>query len=241
MKAPRPSGSKAASSDSPSKPEIVLGSAIWTPSGEVSPAQSRIDAIAILLDDGGAKVTERDRKAFAFEVLEKRSVPELRSFSARRWMGEFGLSPCTARRMTAAFSLLSSSPWEDLPRRPSMRSAEEVFAFIAPCFGGIEEERFWVLMLDAKHALQRVVEATRGTLTSSLVHPREVFREAVREAAAAIVVVHNHPSGDPEPSREDVDVSRRLIDAGRLVGIPLIDHVVIGKASFVSLRERIDF
>lgn len=186
-------------------------------------------------------MAREDRRAFAFEVLERRGFSELMRFSARRWMGEFGLSRLVARRITAAFALCSGAPHGALPQRPSMRSAKEVFDFIAPCFAGIEEERFWVLMLDAKHALQRVVEATRGTLTSSLVHPREVFREAVREAAAAIVVVHNHPSGDPEPSREDLDVSRRLIDAGRLVGIPLVDHVVIGRTNFVSLRERMDF
>jgi DNA repair protein RadC len=80
-----------------------------------------------------------------------------------------------------------------------------------------------------------------GTLTTSLVHPREVFRSAVREAAAALIAVHNHPSGDPEPSAEDLEVTRRLIEAGRLLGIPLLDHVVVGDGAWVSLRERMPF
>ena len=80
-----------------------------------------------------------------------------------------------------------------------------------------------------------------GTLTTSLVHPREVFRAAVREGAAALVVAHNHPSGDPEPSGEDFDVTKRLLSAANLMGIPLLDHVVLGEHSWVSLRTRMPF
>ena len=75
---------------------------------------------------------------------------------------------------------------------------------------------------------------------SILVHPREVFRPAVRSGAAAVVVAHNHPSGDPEPSAEDLEVTRRLAETGRLLGIPLLDHVVVGEGAWVSLRERVD-
>jgi DNA repair protein RadC len=98
-----------------------------------------------------------------------------------------------------------------------------------------------VLLLDGKHRLKRCEAVSEGTLTTSLVHPREVFRAAVRESAAAVVVVHNHPSGDPEPSLEDLEVTRRLIDVGRLVGVPVLDHVVVGDGRFVSLRERMGF
>ncbi|MCA9573523.1 MAG: JAB domain-containing protein, partial [Myxococcales bacterium] len=80
-----------------------------------------------------------------------------------------------------------------------------------------------------------------GTLTTSLVHPREVFGPALSDAAAALIVVHNHPSGDPSPSQEDVEITKRLIEVGRLLGVPLLDHVVVGEGRFVSLRERLDF
>jgi DNA repair protein RadC len=119
-----------------------------------------------------------------------------------------------------------------------MRSARRVFEEVAPRLRGIERETFLALLLDGKHRLRRVVRISEGTLTTSLVHPREVFRAAVREAAAALVVAHNHPSGDPEPSREDVEVTHRLRDAGTLLGIPLLDHVIAGAGSYVSLRER---
>lgn len=110
-----------------------------------------------------------------------------------------------------------------------------------PHVRGLERETFHVLALDGKHRLLSRHAVSTGTLTTSLVHPREVFRAAVREGAAAVIAVHNHPSGDPEPSTEDVEVTRRLLEAGQLLGIPLLDHVVIGDARCVSLRERMGF
>ena len=93
----------------------------------------------------------------------------------------------------------------------------------------------------ARIGTRHAVAVSSGTLTTSLVHPREVFRAAVREAAACVIVAHNHPSGDPEPSPEDLEVTRRLRAAGELLGIPLQDHVILGERSFVSLRERQNF
>ena len=118
-------------------------------------------------------------------------------------------------------------------------SAAEVFRVMEPQLAGLERERFLVLLLDGKHRLRRIEAVSEGTLTTSLVHPREVFKAAIRETAAAIIAVHNHPSGDPEPSPEDLEVTRRLRRAGRLLGIPLLDHVVVGKGRYVSLRERL--
>lgn len=94
------------------------------------------------------------------------------------------------------------------------------------------------LLLDARHRLRRVEQVSEGTLNSSVVHPREVFAPALREGAAALIVAHNHPSGDPTPSAEDRDVTVRLADAGRLLGVRLLDHVVVGDPGFLSMRER---
>jgi DNA repair protein RadC len=99
-------------------------------------------------------------------------------------------------------------------------------------------EEFWAIHLDGKHRVVGMAQVSVGTLTTSLVHPREVFGSAVRLAAAALVVVHNHPSGDPEPSMEDLEVTQRLVEAGKILGIPLLDHIVSGETSFVSLRSR---
>jgi len=101
------------------------------------------------------------------------------------------------------------------------------------------QEVFCALLLDGKQRVTGFVEVTRGTLTASLVHPREVYGAAVRLGAAAIIVAHNHPSGDPEPSAEDLSVTERLRQAGEILGIPLQDHIIIGaNGSYVSLRER---
>jgi len=98
-------------------------------------------------------------------------------------------------------------------------------------------EEFHVAVLDAQHRLERDILVTRGILNSSLVHPREVFREAIAERAAAIVLVHNHPSGDPTPSPDDRAVTEQLVAAGRLLDIPVHDHVIVGRGRFVSFAE----
>jgi DNA repair protein RadC len=151
---------------------------------------------------------------------------------------EFELDPESARRVVAAFALGAARERARRPFAPSLRCPSAVFAHLSPLARGLEQETFWSLLLDGKQRLRRTVVVTTGTLTASLVHPREVFRLAVREAAAALIVAHNHPSGDPEPSAEDLAVTERLRQAGEVLGIPLQDHVILGEESFVSLRER---
>jgi DNA repair protein RadC len=99
-------------------------------------------------------------------------------------------------------------------------------------------EEFCVLLLNARHEVQRRVMVSRGSLNASIVHPREVFRPAILDSAASVVLVHNHPSGDPEPSDEDLAITRRLVQVGELLGIAVLDHVIIAKRGFVSLRAR---
>jgi DNA repair protein RadC len=151
---------------------------------------------------------------------------------------ELGLKPASARRLQAAFALARAVGTPTRSRRPCVRTPEAVFELLRPHALGLVQETFWVLLLDGKHRLQRLAPISVGTLTASLVHPREVFRCAIREAAAALIVAHNHPSGDPEPSAEDLAVTERLKSAGELLGVPLLDHVILGEAGFVSLRSR---
>lgn len=99
-------------------------------------------------------------------------------------------------------------------------------------------EHFCVVMLDTKNKVLGVEDISIGSLNTSLVHPREVFRPAIRKASAGIVLIHNHPSGDPLPSREDIDVTKRLLEAGKLLGIEVLDHVIIGDGRYVSFREK---
>src|SRR3982750_583263 len=107
----------------------------------------------------------------------------------------------------------------------------------APRLEDLPVEEFHVAVLDAQHRLERDVTVTRGILTSSLVHPREVFREAIAERAAAVILVHNHPSGDPTPSADDRIVTEQLVAAGKLLDIPVHDHIIIGRGRYTSFAE----
>jgi len=177
----------------------------------------------------------------ARELVRRRDPLELAAASVAELVEEFALPPARAARVVAAFQLgRRLERFRRAPRRP-IRSAEAVFELLHQRLRGLERETFLALILDGKHRLRRLERVSEGTLNSSLVHPREVFRRAVRESAAALIVAHNHPSGDPEPSQEDLDVTRRLGAAGRTLGIPLLDHVIVGESAFVSLRERIEF
>jgi DNA repair protein RadC len=174
----------------------------------------------------------------AGSLLERRDLVELSRMSANELAVEFGLDRRACERVSAAFVLARALDAARRPLRPNLRSAAAVFELLGPRVRGLEQESFFALLLDGKHRLRRTVAVSSGTLTTSLVHPREVFRAAVREAAACVIVAHNHPSGDPEPSPEDLEVTRRLRAAGELLGIPLQDHVILGERTFVSLRER---
>ena len=118
-----------------------------------------------------------------------------------------------------------------------LRSPRDVMAAFGPRLRDLPVEEFHVAILDAQHRMERDVLITRGLLNSSLVHPREVFREAIAERAAALILVHNHPSGDPTPSAEDRAVTEQLVSAGLLLDIPVHDHVIVGRGRYVSFAE----
>ena len=118
-----------------------------------------------------------------------------------------------------------------------VRSPRDVARLFAPRLEDLPVEEFHVAILDAQHRLERDITITRGLLTSSLVHPREVFREAIAERAAAVILVHNHPSGDPTPSADDRIVTEQLVAAGKVLDIPVHDHIIIGRGRYVSFAE----
>lgn len=127
---------------------------------------------------------------------------------------------------------------------PVFNRPELVFDHLLPIAAGLGVEKFWVLCLNRKNRLMRRHEATSGTATSSLVHPREVFREAIRAGSSAVICAHNHPSGDPAPSSADIQVTRQLREASKAVDIDLLDHIIIGRRDsdpaglgFYSFRE----
>jgi DNA repair protein RadC len=147
-----------------------------------------------------------------------------------------GVGTARATRIAAAFEL-GRRAMESQQRRELVARPEDIYRLCAPRLAGLQQEVFVAVGIDIRNGLLDVVEVARGSVHAVEVHPREVFRPLVRMAAAAGVVVHNHPSGDPTPSPDDVALTRRLRDAGALLGIPIIDHVVIGDSGFRSIAE----
>jgi DNA repair protein RadC len=148
-----------------------------------------------------------------------------------------GVGPAVAARVSAALELGRRLAVERSAGRDRIRGARDVYDRCAPAMRDLAQEEFHVLMLNVQRAVTAEFTVTRGTLDSSLVHAREVFRPAILESAASVILVHNHPSGDPTPSALDVQITAQLAGAGELVGIPVLDHVVIGDGCYTSFVE----
>lgn len=193
------------------------------------------ELVAVLL---GAGVRRRGVLTVAAQVLvASGGIGGLATLAPERLMREPGVGPTRAARLLAAVELGRRALAPRAAMRPRLATPAAVATFLAPDHGRHREERFGVLLLDTKHRLVRVVAISHGTLDASLVHPREVFRAAAEHSAAALVLFHNHPSGDPAPSVDDLQLTRRLVEAGELMGIAVVDHVVLGDGRWHSLRE----
>jgi DNA repair protein RadC len=151
-----------------------------------------------------------------------------------------GVGPAKSGSLLAALEIGRRVAEHRLPLGRPIQRPEDVHRHFYLRLRGSRQECFLALLLDGRHRLIGEELVTRGTLTASLVHPREVFRAALREAAAALVLVHNHPSGDPSPSREDREVTERLSRAGEILGVRVIDHVIVAERGYHSFREAGD-
>jgi DNA repair protein RadC len=149
-----------------------------------------------------------------------------------------GVGPVKAVRLAAAFEITRRLRSRNGPGRVVLGSPEQVFARYGPLMEDLQKEVFRVALLDAQNGLLRDVVISEGTLSASLVHPREVFKPAILESAASIILLHNHPSGDPTPSREDLRLTRQLVDCSELLDLRIHDHVIIGRQRFISLAQR---
>lgn len=197
---------------------------------------SDADLLAIIIRTG---TTQETAVQLGERILwEIGGLQELPRCSTDDLLAIKGLGPAKAVTLMAA---------AELGRRLSSRLRGEAVSVSSPgdAAGLVMEEmrhnlreHFRVVLLDTKNKVMGIEEISIGSLNTSLVHPREVFRPAIRKACASVILIHNHPSGDPTPSREDLDVTRRLVEAGKLVGIEVLDHLVIGDGKFVSFREK---
>ena len=155
-----------------------------------------------------------------------------------------GMGKVKAQVLMSALELGRRMNEESEPRRRIVKSPADVVAVLKDKFNLLEREVFWVLLLDARNGMKgEPVEVTAGLLDASLVHAREVFRDAVRNSCGAVILAHNHPSGDTTPSAEDVRITKQLVDAGKIIDIKVLDHVIVGRRQegahrFLSLREE---
>lgn len=200
---------------------------------------STAQLLAIILRTGG-----RDKSAIglARELLGHfDQLKDIEDASVAEFAEIKGIGPAKIAEIKAAFELgrrlLKSVSVNDL-EVPVFKNSRDVYRFYRPKFYGLKKEKFLCALLDNKNRVFKETVVSEGTLTSSLVHPREVFRYAIKEAAASVLFVHNHPSGDPKPSRDDINITRRLVETGEIVGIGVLDHIVVSDEKYLSLFEK---
>ena len=199
-----------------------------------------VELLALIISTG----TRLDRQSKSATTLARElldtfgSLRELASRDMWDYTGQHGIGPAKSARLAASFELgrrLSRKPRE---APTTFRSPQDVFAEYGPVMSDLKREVFKVVLLNTAHSRIADFTASEGGLASSIVEPRLIFRRAILEHAAAVICLHNHPSGNPEPSREDVLITKQLVEAGRLLGIPLRDHLIIAADTFTSLAER---
>jgi DNA repair protein RadC len=197
---------------------------------------SEAHLLAIILRTGGGGKSAID---LALEILN--SFGDLKKIENAA-PGEFapfkGMGNAKIAQIKAAFELGKRLLEEPHGKGPVFSSGYDVYLYYHQRFKNIKKEVFRCSMLDAKNRIFKDYRISEGTLTNSLIHPREAFRDAIKESAASVIFVHNHPSGDPSPSREDILITERLVNAGELVGIKVLDHVIIGDEKYTSMMEK---
>ncbi|MEI7799229.1 MAG: JAB domain-containing protein [Opitutaceae bacterium] len=177
-------------------------------------------------------------------MTEAGSLAQLVQWSDADFRRQIGIGRVKAWQLVTVMEIARRVLSQEAALTPIFNRADLVLAHFRSQIIGLNVEKFWVLCLNRKNRLIKQVEVTSGTATSSLAHPREVFREAIRQGATAVLCVHNHPSGDPAPSAADIQVTRQLREAAQAIDISLLDHVIVGQATtdplgrgYYSFRE----
>jgi DNA repair protein RadC len=192
--------------------------------------------IAIVLRTGAGGRSALD---LAMELLDTfGSLRNLEQASPGEISAIRGIGTAKAAQLKAAAELGKRMFGAATPKGPSFATGRDVHAFMFPKVQGLMKEVFYCLMLDVKNRLIREARISEGTLSASLVHPREAFRDAIKEAAASVIFVHNHPSGDHTPSREDILITEKLAAAGDTVGIKVLDHIIVADHGYTSMLEK---
>jgi DNA repair protein RadC len=199
-------------------------------------ALSDAECVALLLGAGVPGHTAVDQAQALLAAFGSLGEIAGREVQELAWVGSLGIAK--AVRLGAAVELARRLRSRPTGGKVRLSSPEEVAGYYGPSLEGKKKEVFRIALLDSQNGLLRDVQVSEGSLSAAIVHPREVFRPALLEACAHLILVHNHPSGDPTPSKEDVHLTRQLVEGGRLLGLRVHDHVVIGDGRHVSLAQR---
>ncbi len=203
--------------------------------GESVKDLSDIELLAVILGTG---TSGRDVLELSASIIKKTGgLNAVSRCGLREIASEKGIGLKKAVKIQAAFELgrraISCAPYMTQISTPLA-----VWELLLPETAGLQKEEFRVLVINNKNMLIKKSIVSVGTITEAIVHPREVFRDAIKEAGSGIIVTHNHPSGNPSPSRQDIETTRRLVEAGKIVGIPLVDHIILTDSSFYSMKEN---
>jgi DNA repair protein RadC len=197
-------------------------------------SDAQLLAIILRIGKGGRSALD-----LAIEILNHfGSLRAIEDASLVEFSNIRGIGSAKVAQIKAAFELGRRLLEERYSKGPAFSSGHDVYLYYRQRFQNLKKEEFRCAMLDAKNRVFRDCRISEGTLTNSLIHPREAFRDAIKEAAASVIFVHNHPSGDPSPSREDIMITERLVNVGDLIGIKVLDHVIIGDNKYTSMMEK---
>ncbi len=194
------------------------------------------ELLAVLLRTGTSSMNAVDlatlllTKSGGLKGLAENSVEELCSVR--------GIGPAKVALLKAAVELGRRLSAGQTRPRQVIKSPADVHELVRERFRYCDREHFKAVFLNTKHHVITVETVSVGSLNSSIVHPRELFKNSIKRSAAALILAHNHPSGDPTPSAEDIEITRRLVEAGNIIGIQVLDHIIIGDHGYVSLKEQ---
>jgi len=201
-------------------------------------ALSDTELLAIVLRNGNASTVESAIDHARLLLGQFGGLRGSDGASVSELTGVKGIGPAKAAQIKASLEIARRVGGPKWQAGEPLRSAEDVFRHFHESLAGEKRELFYVVLLNNKNKKIRDVKISEGSLTASLVHPREVYNPVIRESAAAVIFVHNHPSGDPAPSPEDIEITRRLKEVGEVMGIRVLDHVVIGHDRYFSFNDR---
>ncbi len=196
---------------------------------------SNAELLGIILRTGSK---EENVVSLSNRILSKYSIKQLSLTNVSRLMQENGVGKAKAAQIAAVFELARRlETFVEEPKR-KICSPKDVYTLMYPKMREQKKEKFITLCLDTKNQILKEEVVSIGSLNASIVHPREVFKSALMESSASVIMVHNHPSGDPSPSREDIMVTKKIVEGGKLLGIDVLDHIIIGDGRYVSLKDE---